>query len=781
MVDQANSFHPQQRRAAVRAVSRTSINSSATLPAQFTLAVVAVFFFFLAPLEGAAAQSASSFQRDTASYEVAKVVFSGNREIKTAELRGFVQTEATRCKSFIVFLGCLLRVKSFSIHREINPVEIQRDEVRIRAEYFRRGFRNTTAESRIDRRGNRAAVVTFIINEGEPTRIASFGVRVPSEILSETRVNQLVRIRPGQPLSLIVLDTARARLREALWQRGYSDAIVSLDTTSTPAGVDVVIDIDPRWLARVEEIQVSGNQKIGEQTIRNSMFLKVGKEYRLSDLERSQRALYESGLFRRAEINVVPGVGDSAKKIIVDVDEAKLRQARIGAGVSTVEFFQVEGSFTNFNWMGDARRVGMNLTLGNLFAPQLNGKAVFRNALEGIEASGSTYLSPTWRASAELRIPWFQSPRNEVALSAFAQRRSLPGIFVDRSIGFNGVFTREIADRVPVSFGYQYELTRVTAGDVYFCVNFGICDPPTIAALRSTQALSPFTISTTIDRRDDALSATRGFFVRGSLEHASTITLSSYRYNRAQFETAHYLPFLQSMVVALHGRFGWVSALGSTEDALGIDAEGRSILHPRKRFFAGGSQSVRGFGEAQLGPRILTIPDSVLIAAGCTVNEARVSCDEATLNDRVALPDTVFSARPLGGNILAEASVELRFPLMKALGGAVFVDAALVGESGLSALEQSTIAITPGFGFRYNSMAGPIRIDLGYNPFLTEDLPVVTNVDTQSGSRIADLEIVRTSDGSLAPARRTFTPPRPSGFLGFLSRFTLHLSIGQAF
>jgi hypothetical protein len=125
--------------------------------------------------------------------------------------------------------------------------------------------------------------------------------------------------------------------------------------------------------------------------------------------------------------------------------------------------------------------------------------------------------------------------------------------------------------------------------------------------------------------------------------------------------------------------------------------------------------------------------------------------------------------------------VELRVPIFRNFAGAVFVDAGLVGESGLSDLSQSTVAVTPGFGIRYASLAGPIRIDLGYNPFLAEDLPVVTEVEENGTNRITRLQMVRLSDGGLEPARRTFRPPRSAGFFGFLTRFSLHLSIGEAF
>jgi outer membrane protein assembly factor BamA len=730
-------------------------------------------------IHGGAAAQRSVGGRDTASYEVSSVSFEGNELLSDRELRNFIATEPTRCKSLVVLPGCVLtRWRFFEVRHEINRIEVGRDVVRIRAQYYLRGYRAATVDTIIDRSESGAADITFVIKEGAPLPIADISVNRPQGVFTDEQLHRLLGINAGEPLNLITLDSARARLRDELWERGHSDALIRMDTSMTSAGMNVVVEIDPRWISRVDAIQVSGNVKIESQTIKNSMFLEVGKPFLLSDLERSQRALYESGLFTRADVNVV---GDSSKLIIVDVDEARLRLARIGMGVSTVEFFQVEGQLTNFNWMGGARRVSLNMNVGNLLAPQLNGRAIFRDALDGISAQGGTYLSPTWRASGDLRIPWFYNPRNEIALSAFAQRRSLPGIFVDRSLGLSAVFTREVSERLPVSLGYQFELTRVDAGDLYFCVNFGICDPPTIAALRSTRSLSPVTLSATMERTDDPISATRGYNLRASFEHSSSYTFSDYRYNRVQVDAAQFFPVFGNSVLALHLRGGWVGALGSTDNALGVDSEGRTILHPRKKFFAGGSQSVRGFGEAQLGPRILTVPPDVLAEAGCEIGTTSAVCDHNLLNDRTLLADTSFAARPLGGNVLVEGSAELRFPIFRNLGGAIFMDAALVGERGLGDLKQSTIAVAPGFGFRYASLAGPIRIDLGYNPFLTEDLPVVTTVMDGVSTLITTLQSPRPSDGALTSARRTFTPPRASGFLGFLSLFTLHLSIGQAF
>ena len=110
----------------------------------------------------------------------------------------------------------------------------------------------------------------------------------------------------------------------------------------------------------------------------------------------------------------------------------------------------------------------------------------------------------------------------------------------------------------------------------------------------------------------------------------------------------------------------------------------------------------------------------------------------------------------------------------------MFIDGAAVGERvfdplrGLSTfknLVSGTGAITPGFGIRYYSPVGPIRVDLGINPSRAEDLAVVTEVERNGRLQIVPLET----------PRRYSAGGGGSGIGRLLNRLTLHLSIGQAY
>ncbi|MFN2397094.1 MAG: BamA/TamA family outer membrane protein, partial [Gemmatimonadaceae bacterium] len=449
-------------------------------------------------------------------------------------------------------------------------------------------------------------------------------------------------------------------------------------------------------------------------------------------------------------------------------------------GFSTVDFAQAEARYTRYNWLGGARQLDLRGAVSNLLAPQLNGSFIFKDVTPA--SLGGTredaFLRPNWQVSADLVQPWFRSTKNSLGTSVFAHRRSAPGIFIDRGYGAGASFTRRLGERAPLTASYRFEVTEVEAGDVYFCVNYGVCDRGTIEVLGKRQRLSPLALSFFVDRTNDVVDATSGYSWRADAEHASTYTGSTFRYHRAYGETARYFTIRGNMVLAGRVRAGWVKSIGrggSVSDV--VPTAGEDILHPRKRFYAGGSQSVRGYGENQLGPRILTVDPNALIANGCT--EATIANGGCDPNPT---PTDAFQPQPLGSESLLESSVELRFPLWKMLRGAVFVDAAVLGHESPGGIPNRTGAVTPGFGVRFGTPLGPIRVDLGVRPRIVEDLPVVTQVaDTAGGS--GTKRIVRLRDASGEPVTKRYDPVGGSSgtFRRTLDRLTLHFSIGHAF
>ena len=139
--------------------------------------------------------------------------------------------------------------------------------------------------------------------------------------------------------------------------------------------------------------------------------------------------------------------------------------------------------------------------------------------------------------------------------------------------------------------------------------------------------------------------------------------------------------------------------------------------------------------------------------------------DAITIEER---PADEFDERPVGGNVLVEGSMEIRYPLSDRLTVVGFLDAGQVWQG----VEGDVrLVATPGVGIRFNSPVGPLRMDLGYNTTGTKLKPVVA-VRAETG------EIVELED----PVEYDpFSYDDPSILTEVWRRIQLQFSIGEAF
>ena len=725
---------------------------------------LATIFLLLTPA-AAGAQAARPVLGPRDSMDVAKLVFEGDSAVSASDLRGVIFTRTSSCRLVLVAPLCKVTPSLlFTDRRRTTPAALGEDITALRVYYWRRGYREAQVDT-VLAPAKRGVVVTFRISEGEPTRVASLDITQRTPVLTERELEYARVLRPGDPLSLITLDTVVTRLRDATWNHGYGD--VRVDTTvprpDASRRVAIRIEVDPRWITRVGSVDFTGNARLSDETLRRAMMLTPGTLYTRNAVLESERRLFQSPALARALV-VVPPAGDSVKRVTVTVTETATHQASATLGFNTIDFGQAGVQFRH-NALGSGRWLDLRAVAGNLLGEQLNGRVIFREAVAPGEPGATVFLRPTYQASATLTQPWIAGPRTSASLSLFAGRRSLPGVVVDENVGASLGVVRELAIQLPVGLHYRLESTRVRGSAVYFCAGYGICDAPTVATLADRQRLARVGASAWIDRSDDLEVPTRGYTAVVDVEHASRATGSTFLHDRIAADGSYYKPFglkpesieepALPYVLALHGRAGWVRPDG--------------VLHPRARFYAGGMQSVRGFAENDLGPRVLQARRGSLLAGGCTdATMASGDCDPSTV------PSNQFFTRPTGGSTLLEAGAELRIPLSRQLGGVVFLDGAYVGTAGLTApIARGAGAVTPGGGLRYRSPLGVLRLDLGLRPVGGESLPVVVAVPDASGGE----RIVRLAQ------EKVYSPLEPSpGFLRSVGRrLVVHFAMGQAF
>ena len=164
------------------------------------------------------------------------------------------------------------------------------------------------------------------------------------------------------------------------------------------------------------------------------------------------------------------------------------------------------------------------------------------------------------------------------------------------------------------------------------------------------------------DTRNDPINPRRGNYFTGTLQLANEHIGSQVNYVSLFTQASIYRP-AKDTVIAASARFGWNQPYGKTES-----------LPITERYFAGGSTTLRSFGLDQAGTEG-------------------------------------------GGNALAILNAEYRFPiplLISGLGGAAFYDTGTTFQY-ISDFNFGDFTHTVGFGIRYETPLGPIRLDFGFN------------------------------------------------------------------
>jgi outer membrane translocation and assembly module TamA len=195
-----------------------------------------------------------------------------------------------------------------------------------------------------------------------------------------------------------------------------------------------------------------------------------------------------------------------------------------------------------------------------------------------------------------------------------------------------------------------------------------------------------------VDLRDEPRSPRRGAYFGLNVQHAGYFLPSDWNYVRVLPDARGYVPLPLGMVLAMHARMGLMEITASDIDVPNAPdnkpqqqlIEGyRQRLHDvgplRQRLRGGGSISVRGYDPNELG-------------------------------DVVQVDERLDS----GGLRLWEASLELRVPLTANFGVVLFADIGDVTRE--KRFRFSQLQTTLGFGLRYKTLVGPIRLDVGLAP-----------------------------------------------------------------
>ncbi len=549
----------------------------------------------------------------------------------------------------------------------------------IRTLYDANGFASVKVQPELleDYRGKKGELfVRFHIDEGVQTLVGDLKIE-GNQALDNENLASVIGSTPGQPYSDFSVSTDRDNILALYYNEGFPEALFSsavepLPPEMTKSGaasprVRLIYRITEGQPVRVSRLLVGGYENTRPGVIGREIEMKAGGPLREGEVVETQRRLYNLGIFSRVSIAPQnPSGTDPDKAMIVLVEEAKRYTIGYGGG------FEVQ-------------RIGGANPASGVF--QASPRGIFEISKANLTGRADTLAFKARASRFQYRTllsytaqNYLGNPRLSFQLTGFADKTRDVNTFTSTRYEGSLQLTQRVSLVTTLLYRYTFRKVAVDPNSLHIT-------PQQIPLFSQPTLVSELGATWFRERRDNPADATRGDFNNVDLNVAGKGLGSSANFVRFFAQNSSYHPIGRRVVFARSVRFGWQKPFGSTLAA--------DIPLP-ERFFAGGGNSLRGFGLNQAGPRD---------------------------------PQTGF---PIGGLSMLVFNQELRFPMRlpklgSKVGGAIFYDAGNVFSSvsrvtlrwaptsfSVNSGDLAYFSHTIGFGIRYATPIGPVRVDFAY-------------------------------------------------------------------
>jgi outer membrane protein insertion porin family len=557
-----------------------------------------------------------------------------------------------------------------------------RIEGAIKEAYLRQGYAIVDVQSQPNQVGPALVQPSIVVKEGPLVRLGTISVTGNEKIASTdllTLVSADIGDRKGLRTGFPYYGPTVADARDRILARYQDDGFQSADVTVAAAApvvtadggrADVVFQVHEGLQTRVEHIFITGNVKTDQGVIRRELRIGEGKPLGATAVSETRRNLSALGLFRRIQINAVSHGDPSRSDVIVAVEEAQQTTVDYGGGVQVERALRDAGNGNPTQVYEFAPRGFFEIGRRNI-----GGKNRFANLYTrfGLRPSTDPQDSNPFGFSEYRVVGTYREPR---AFHNFGELTSTGAIEQGVRTGFNFVrkgvnaeLGHRVSDTVRVSGQYAFTTTHII--DEVLTEDERL----TVDRVFSQVRLSSFAGAISRDTRDDLIAPQHGTLLSADGTMAAQALGSEVTFLKL---------FLQGFAYQHVGRSNTVFAggvrlgLGHPKEEI-VDGELVRDLPASERFFAGGDSTIRGFARDSVGaPSTLTV-----------------------------------DGFPRGGDAEIILNGELRVPVKGKFGAVVFADGGNVF-SRAADLNLGDLRWSMGFGGRYRSPIGPLRLDIGF-------------------------------------------------------------------
>ncbi len=647
-----------------------------------------------------------------------------------------------------------LRVKKASLYVKNGAYSTQlRDADRdsIQSLYRASGFLNakvTATAKDFEKQGKHGKTiaeiaVTYTVDEGVQQKFGSVDVAGVDSTREQMMYDMLIA-EPGQPFSLITLSQDRDALLSWYVSHGFDHAQVEVNPKVSPNNkfiTDVTLNVVEGQQVTIDHVLLSGVEHTRRSLVDSQLQVHAGDPLDQAALLQTQRNLYNLALFNEVNAAVQNPIGDALEKnVLVQIQEAKRWDVTYGFGfeaqLNQPSYLPYQhtvngatGTAAQNGRAGASPRVSLDVSRINFFGTQ---KSLTLHTTYGLleQIASLSFNNPNLLGNPNLTATVSGGYSNVQNITTFQAQTSQ----------FDFRVTQQIQRADHLIYDFQYRLINVNQNSLEI-------SPTLISQFSQPVRVGGPGITYFHDTRDPSpLNATRGQYYSVQEFFADSIFGSATNFNRMDLTHSNYLTFgnanhpftfARNLRVGFENVFG--SATNGTAQAIGQTnnscapqyAAENATCNPiplPERMYAGGSQSHRGFGINDAGPRDLT--------TGYPVGGSAVVVNQFELR----LPATTL---PIVGNnvnfvLFHDMGNVFRYPSdmfssiknfrqpNEATCRNVTIPPGTPGTVGVPNPQgQQSNAVGTcnfnyyshaiGLGARYNTPVGPIRLDLAYN------------------------------------------------------------------
>ncbi|WP_273266286.1 outer membrane protein assembly factor BamA [Flexistipes sinusarabici] len=617
--------------------------------------------------------------------------------------------------------GALLEKLSIAEGDVFEKPAIENAVKTIKAEYQDRNYYNVNVNFSVEQRPDNTVDIIFTIDEGKEAKVEEIKF-YGNDNISDDKLEDIIQTSEKGFFSWFTgsgklksqqLALDRQRIRATYLNNGYIQAKVGKPEViynEDKTEITLVFRIQEGKQYHIGEIRFEGNEHRTDEYLRKVITLKEGDLFKSEkfqkDIESLTKAFTKIG-YAYANVNPSTSVNESTRKVNITykitennlyyinkikiTGNTKTRDRVIRRQFDIVEkdkydSLKIQQSKKQIEYLNYFEQV-------KLVEDRVDNNSINLNLSVNEKPTGMFTIGAGY-SSLDGAVGMIQVSQKN--LLGYGYDLSLKSEFSSKRTDYTLSFTNQWLFDRPISFGFDlykfrrsyYEYTKDSTGgalrighpiikrklNMYYRFAYEKVDITSIdddasqyirdqKGITTTVSFTPKLVWNTLNHPVDP---TRGNKSSLFVKYADTFLGGDSNFYKAGIESSQYVPLWWKFVGMLHGEAGYMESLDDKK--LPID----------ERYRLGGMHSVRGFDYGDISP-----------------------VDE--------------NGYEYGGNKFLLFNAELIFPLSEAsnLKGVLFYDTGQVYDNDENYFEKD-MRSSVGFGFRWFSPIGPLRLEYGY-------------------------------------------------------------------